>query len=78
MESDLADIKNVGGRLGGACNAAIFLSEFINNSPDSDIKWLHCDIASTALPNARDSPYVPNGMTGVPVRALVQFVRNSL
>jgi len=71
MDSDLADIKNVGGRLGGACNAAIFLNEFVNCK-----RWAHLDVAATALPNSRDSTYVPSGMTGVPVRAMLQLARN--
>eukprot|EP01119_Soliformovum_irregulare_P011323 TRINITY_DN2825_c0_g1_i1.p1 TRINITY_DN2825_c0_g1~~TRINITY_DN2825_c0_g1_i1.p1 ORF type:complete len:275 (+),score=99.07 TRINITY_DN2825_c0_g1_i1:708-1532(+) len=74
MDSDLADIKNVGGRLGGSCTGAIFLNEFV--APEIT-RWAHIDIAGTALPHPRQESYLPkNGMTGVPVRALLQWVRN--
>jgi leucyl aminopeptidase len=71
MDSELADIKNVGGRQGGACVAASFLKEFVTVD-----RWIHLDIAGTALPGSRDSSYIPSGMTGAPTRALIQFVRN--
>ena len=73
MESELADIKNVGGRQGGSCVAASFLNEFTKAE-----RWIHLDVAGTALPGPKDSGYVPTGMTGVPTRALIQFVRNIL
>lgn len=44
LKSDVADIKNVGGRGGGAITAAIFLQEFVEKCP-----WAHCDIAATAF-----------------------------
>lgn len=71
LNSQIADIKNVGGRSGGAILGAVFLSEFINME-----RWAHLDIAAAALPSNRESSYVPNGMTGMPARAIIQFVRN--
>jgi len=70
LKSTLADIKNVGGRPAGAITAAMFLSEFTTAS-----RWAHMDIAGTAW-TSKVGDYKPNGMTGVPVRALVQFARN--
>jgi len=75
-DSETADIRNIGfvGHPAGSAVGAIFLSEFTDHE-----RWIHLDIAGTALPKARDCPYQPKmGMTGVPVRALVQFVQNSI
>ena len=43
IRSDIADIKNTGGRWGGAITAAMFLKEFAEDTP-----WIHLDIAGTA------------------------------
>ena len=67
-KSDVADIKNVGGRLGGAITAAKFLAEFTN-----DIPWVHLDIAGTSLSD-KERAYQVKGATGVPVRTLVNLV----
>jgi len=67
-KSDVADIKNVGGRLGGAITAAKFLAEFTN-----DIPWVHLDIAGTSLSD-KERAYQIKGATGVPVRTLVNLV----
>ena len=67
-KSDVADIKNVGGRLGGAITAAKFLAEFTN-----DIPWVHLDIAGTSLSD-KEHTYQVKGATGVPVRTLVNLV----
>jgi leucyl aminopeptidase len=64
----VADIKNVGGRYGGAITAAKFLAEFINDTP-----WVHLDIAGTSL-NEKERGYLVKGATGVPVRTLVNLV----
>jgi leucyl aminopeptidase len=70
MESDVADLKNIGGRWGGAITAAIFLEHFVGEFP-----WLHLDIAGTAyLEKATD--YQPKGGTGVGVRLLANFLKN--
>ena len=71
INSDIADLKNTGGRLGGSITAAVFLKEFINVP-----RWIHLDIAGTALPGSRDSSYIPTGMTGVPDRAFIHFAKN--
>jgi len=67
-KSDVADIKNVGGRLGGAITAAKFLAEFTN-----DIPWVHLDIAGTSLSD-KERAYQVKGATGIPVRTLVNLV----
>jgi leucyl aminopeptidase len=68
-KSDVADVKNSGGRWAGAITAALFLKHFIGN-----YKWVHLDIAGTSFRNeALD--YVPKGASGVGVRLLVEFLR---
>ncbi len=67
-KSDVADIKNVGGRLGGAITAAKFLAEFVDDTP-----WVHLDIAGTSL-SEKERGYQIKGATGVPVRTLVNLV----
>ncbi len=68
LKSDIADIKNIGGRWGGAITAAKFLGEFVNNTP-----WVHLDIAGTYYTD-KEKGYVTKGGTGVPVRALVNLI----
>ena len=67
-KSDVADIKNVGGKLGGAITAAKFLAEFVDDTP-----WVHLDIAGTSLSD-KEHGYQIKGATGVPVRTLVNLV----
>ncbi|HIE16565.1 MAG TPA: leucyl aminopeptidase [Dehalococcoidia bacterium] len=66
-KSDIADIKNSGGRWGGAITAAQFLSEFAGDTP-----WVHIDIAGTAR-NDKERGYSVKGATGVSVRTLVNL-----
>jgi leucyl aminopeptidase len=66
-KSDVADIKNVGGRYGGAITAAQFLSEFSEDTP-----WVHLDIAGTARSD-KDRTYLVKGATGVGVRTLANL-----
>ncbi|MDD2252029.1 MAG: leucyl aminopeptidase [Dehalococcoidales bacterium] len=66
-KSDVADIKNVGGRDGGAITAALFLSEFVDSTP-----WVHLDVAGTAM-IGKDRKYWSKGGTGVPARTLVNL-----
>jgi len=66
-KSDLADIKNTGGRYGGAITAAWFLREFAEDTP-----WVHLDIAGTFL-SEKDRGYNAKGATGVGVRTLVNL-----
>jgi leucyl aminopeptidase len=70
IKSDIADMKNAGGRDGGAITAAALLSRFVQDYP-----WVHLDIAATAW-TEKDRPYTPKGATGIGMRLLTQFLRN--
>lgn len=69
IKSDVADIKNSGGRPAGTITAAMFLREFAEG-----YRWVHLDIAGTAYTES-DLGTVPRGPTGVPVGTFVEFVR---
>ncbi|MGH9001405.1 MAG: leucyl aminopeptidase [Acidimicrobiia bacterium] len=69
LESEVADLKNIGGgRHGGALTAALFLSEFVDGIP-----WAHLDIAGPARAQAEDG-YTAKGGTGFGVRTLVELL----
>jgi leucyl aminopeptidase len=69
IKSDIGDIKNTGGRWGGAITAAEFLKVFVEDTP-----WIHLDIAGLAW--AEDSkPYIAKGPSGVGVRSILEWVR---
>jgi len=70
IKSDVADVKNVGGRWAGTITAAFFLKKFIG-----DYKWVHLDIAGTAILED-NQPYAPKGGSGVGVRLLVELMKN--
>jgi leucyl aminopeptidase len=71
IKSTYADIKNIGGRPGGAITAAAFLSNFANGVP-----WVHIDIAGTAWTQdgTHEKSYNPKGATGFGVRTLVKLL----
>ncbi|MGO9317013.1 MAG: leucyl aminopeptidase [Terracidiphilus sp.] len=70
IKSDIGDIKNTGGRHGGACTAAEFLKVFVEDTP-----WIHLDIAGLAW--SEDSkPYIAKGPSGVAVRSILEWVRS--
>ena len=71
-KSDIADVKNVGGRWGGAITAAKFLENFV----DEKIPWAHLDIAGPSMLNGSNN-YSKKYMTGFGVRLLFEFVQNS-
>jgi len=68
IRSEWADMKNSGGRWGGAISAALFLKEFVNCP-----SWAHLDIAGTAAME-HETPREPRGATGVGVRATINFL----
>ncbi len=72
LKSDIADMKNVGGRAGGAIVAGLFLQEFVHNLP-----WAHIDIAGTAF-GAKEHGYWPKNGVGFGVRLLVDFLQRLL
>jgi leucyl aminopeptidase len=67
-KSDVADLKNSGGRNAGAISAAWFLAEFAETTP-----WVHLDIAGTSTTD-KDRGYNVKGATGIPVRSLINMV----
>ncbi|MBC8014853.1 MAG: leucyl aminopeptidase [Sporomusaceae bacterium] len=69
IKSDIADLKNSGGRMAGAITAGLFIAEFVN-----DIPWVHIDIAGTAESN-KNNGYNVKGGTGVGVRTLIQLAQ---
>lgn len=71
LRSEIADIRNHGGRPGGAITAAIFLKEFVQGN----IPWAHLDIAGTAYLNEARR-YHPKFGSGIGVRLLVEFLKN--
>ncbi len=70
LKSQIADMKNTGPRAGGSITAALFLKQFVKNTP-----WMHLDVAG---PVWADSAHGVNnkGATGFPVRTLVNWVNN--
>jgi leucyl aminopeptidase len=71
IKSDIADIRNVGGKKAGTITAAAFLKEFAEDTP-----WAHLDIAGTAWGDPA-TPYRAKGPTGIAVRTLVEFIERS-
>ncbi|KAA0233627.1 MAG: putative cytosol aminopeptidase [Acidimicrobiales bacterium] len=69
LDSNVADLKNVGTRHGGALTAALFLREFVAEG----IPWAHLDIAGPAFADAVDGEN-PKGATGFGVRTLIELV----
>jgi leucyl aminopeptidase len=69
IKSDIADMKNSGGRPGGAISGAMFVKEFVD-----DVPWVHLDIAGTA--KAEHCSHLANGPSGVMVRTLVRLAES--
>ena len=69
LKSDIADIKNYGGRNGSLIASAYFLYEFAGKVP-----WVHLDIAGTAWLE-KEKPYMPKGSTGIGVRLLLNCIK---
>jgi len=71
ITSEIADIMNTGkNRWGGAISAAMFLKEFVGDTP-----WVHLDIAGCAW-NEDKKPWLPYGPSGIAVRSIVEWVRS--
>lgn len=73
LKSEVADIKNVAERYGGAITAALFLKEFV----DPATPWAHLDIAGPVLSN-KEVGYLQKGATGFGARTLVEYVAGDL
>lgn len=69
LDSDVADLKNLGDKYGGAITGALFLKEFVG----PEVQWAHLDIAGPVLA-AKESGYVRKGATGFGVRTLVELI----
>ena len=67
IKGEVGDIKNTGGRAGGAITAALFIEYFAEGLP-----WAHLDIAGSNRTN-KARPYTPKGATGVGVRTLLEY-----
>lgn len=70
IKSDIADLKNTGGRFAGTITAGLFIGEFAEKKP-----WLHLDIAGTAWRDSKDG-YYSKGGTGAGVRTLYYLAKN--
>lgn len=69
LKSNIADIKHMGGRMGGSITAAKFLESFTEKTP-----WIHLDIAGTAYDNT--SKWLKKGASGVGVKTLYTYIKN--
>jgi len=67
LDSPIADIANIGDRMGGMLVAGLFLKEFV----DPKTPWLHLDIAGPAFNSGKAHGYTPVGGTGIALRSLV-------
>ena len=69
LDSPIADMANIGERMGGMLVAGLFLKEFIEN----DLPWLHLDIAGPSFNEGAAHGYTPVGGTGIAMRSLVEL-----
>jgi leucyl aminopeptidase len=72
LDSPVADLANIGDRMGGMLVAGLFLKEFI----EPEISWLHLDIAGPSYNEARPHGYTPVGGTGIALRSLVTLIES--
>lgn len=68
IESDVADVKNVGSRYGGAITAGMFLEHFVDDTP-----WAHIDIAGPTFIE-KGGEFYPKGATGFGVQTILQYL----
>ena len=73
LDSDVADLKNIGGKTGGALTAGLFLQEFVGEG----IPWAHVDIAGPAFNAKAPKGHTPKGGTGFGVGTLLALVESS-
>ena len=74
LDSPVADLANIGERMGGMLVAGLFLKDFVN----PEVPWLHLDIAGPAYNESAAHGYTPVGGTGVALRTLLRLVENSI
>lgn len=83
IDSDVADLRNVGGRGAGSCTAAMFLQEFVATTANDEttdettpsIQWAHIDMAGV-MHHSGTSGYDIKGMSGRPTRALIALANH--
>jgi leucyl aminopeptidase len=73
LDSPVADLANIGDRMGGMLVAGLFLKDFVN----SELPWLHLDIAGPAYNEAKPHGYTPVGGTGIALRSLVTLAEQA-
>ncbi|WP_059008987.1 leucyl aminopeptidase [Streptomyces specialis] len=73
LKSSVADIANVGERMGGALSAGLFLKEFVAEGT----RWAHLDIAGPAFNDGSPFGYTPKGGTGSAVRTLLRLAERA-
>ncbi len=78
LDSQVADIANIGERKGGMMTAAVFLREFVGEANGQKIPWAHLDIAGPAFNESGPYGYTPKAGTGVGVRTLLAYVEDVL
>ena len=78
LDSQVADIANMGERMGGMLVAGLFLKEFVGDSErgDGQIPWAHLDIAGPSFNDGQPWGYTPKGGTGLGVRTLVALAED--
>jgi leucyl aminopeptidase len=73
LDSPVADLANIGDRMGGMLVAGLFLKEFI----DPDLPWLHLDIAGPSYNESTAHGYTPVGGTGIALRSLLTLIESA-
>lgn len=73
LDSPVADLANIGEKMGGMLVAGLFLREFV----PSQLPWIHLDIAGPAYNETGAFGYTPKGGTGIAMRSLIRFVENA-
>ncbi|WP_026819613.1 leucyl aminopeptidase [Arthrobacter castelli] len=76
LDSNVADLKNIGDKHGGMLTAGIFLQEFVGDTDSGKIPWAHLDIAGPAFNEGPPYGYTPKEATGVAVRTLVAYAED--
>ena len=71
LDTPIADLANIGERMGGALVAGLFLKEFIKD----ELPWLHLDIAGVEINTGKAHGYTPVGASGISVRSLIEMAK---
>lgn len=74
LDSPVADMANIGDKMGGMLVAGLFLREFV----PTDLPWVHVDIAGPSYNVHEPHGYTPKGGTGMPIRSLIRFAENNV